>query len=470
LQARVSEGALAMDAQDGSFKGVAIVFAGTGGANGDIATTGHYELSKDGGASWMSVGGDLSDATAVYADKSALLRYVGAEDAERIRPQSLMVRLIDDSGLNGSASYDGATTGSTIDVSVHGVSTAFGAEALTMLAMSSKTQVAPPPELPPVADQSDDLVPVGVVGSPVSGLVGWGDAHGDKGIAITGVDTSQGTLYFSTNGGNTWTEVTRPLTEQHALFMRSDGDNRVYFKPNTDLMVRSVNALTIRAWDQSQETETIFFITTDDGLNIPDAETSFELKDALADVSSVQDIMTDELAPAAPLLEWPNKPDDLSDEELAALGLTAAGVAQSAVVDVTPGDLAAAIEASVKASMARVYAMPKSDSMDVVSMLSQAQTGHQPGTNALDTATDHDANVVHLSISDVLSLPANNGMHQLMLTGTAHEKLVLSKGEWTDTGTVFNQDGHTYAVYTGSSNASAQLLIDQQMIQSLLSS
>jgi hypothetical protein len=365
---------------------------------------------------------------------------------------------------------DGATTGSTIDVSVHGVSTAFGAEALTMLAMSSKSQVAPPPELPPVADQSDDLVPVGVVGSPVSGLVGWGDAHGDKGIAITGVDTSQGTLYFSTNGGNTWTEVTRPLTEQHALFMRSDGDNRVYFKPNTDLMVRSVNALTIRAWDQSQETETIFFITTDDGLNIPDAETSFELKDALADVSSVQDIMTDELAPAAPLLEWPNKPDDLSDEELAALGLTAAGVAQSAVVDVTPGDLAAAIEASVKASMARVYAMPKSDSMDVVSMLSQAQTGHQPGTNALDTATDHDANVVHLSISDVLSLPANNGMHQLMLTGTAHEKLVLSKGEWTDTGTVFNQDGHTYAVYTGSSNASAQLLIDQQMIQSLLSS
>lgn len=61
-------------AESTSFKGVAIVFAGTGGANGDIATTGHYELSKDGGESWIQVGGDLNDATAVYADKTALLR------------------------------------------------------------------------------------------------------------------------------------------------------------------------------------------------------------------------------------------------------------------------------------------------------------------------------------------------------------------------------------------------------------
>jgi hypothetical protein len=188
-------------------------------------------------------------------------------------------------------------------------------------------------------------------------------------------------------------------------------------------------------------------------------------------VSSVQDIMTDELAPAAPLQEWQNKPYDLSDEELAALGLTAAGVAQSAEVDVTPGDLAAAIEASVNASMARVYAMPQSDDLDFGAMWGQAPTGGgQSGMNALDTASTHDANLVHLSMADVLSLPANNGVHQLMLTGPAHDKLVLSKGEWTDTGTVVNQDGHTYAVYAGSTDASAQLLIDQQMLQSLLSS
>jgi hypothetical protein len=467
-QAQASEVAEAMDAQSGSFKGVAIVFAGSGGANGDIATTGHYELSKDGGASWMSVGGDLSDASAVYADKTALLRYVGAEDAERIQPQSLMIRLIDESGLNGSADYGAASTGSTIDVSVHGESTAYGADALTLLARSSRVRMAPPPEQPAVSDSSDagdDLVPVGVVGSPVSSLVGWGDAHGDKGIAITGVDTSQGTLYYSTNGGNTWTEVTSPLSDNNALFMRTDGDNRVYFKPATGLVLSSGDALTIRAWDQSEVTETIFFTTTDDDLTIPEADASLEPQDALADVSSVQAIMTDALDPAAPLTEWQNKPYTLSDEELAALGLTAEGLAQKAAVEVTPEDVADAIAASVNASMAKVYAMPETDSVDLGTMLSQAQTAAgQLGLNALTQGAD----VVHLTMADVLSLPANNGVHQLMLSGDANDKLMLSKGEWPDTGTVVNQDGHTYAVYAGSTDASAQLLIDQQMLNSLL--
>ncbi len=477
-QAAVSESVIGTNAQGestaeglerGSFKGVAIVFAGTGGANGDIATTGHYELSKDGGASWMSVGGDLSDDTAVYADKTALLRYVGAEDAERIQPQSLVVRLIDESGLNGSANYGAASTGSTIDVSVHGESTAYGADALTLLARSSKAQMTPPPEQPAVtgsSDASDDLVPVGVVGSPVSSLVGWGDAHGGKGIAITGVDTSQGTLYYSTNGGTDWTAVTSPLSDSNALFMRSDGDNRVYFKPATGLVLRSGDALTIRAWDQSEATETIFFTTTDDDLNIPEADASLELQDALADVSSVQDILTDALAPAAPSAEWQNKPYTLSDEELAALGLTAEGLAQKAAVEVTPEDVAAAIATSVNASMAKVYGMPQTDSVDLGAMLSQAQTeSGLLGLNALSQESD----VVHLTMADVLSLPANNGVHQLMLTGDAHDKLMLSKGEWTDTGMVVNHDGHTYAVYAGSTDASAQLLIDQQMLQSLLS-
>lgn len=447
----------AEDMARGSFRGVAIVFAGAGGASGDIATTGHYELSKDGGASWMSVGGDLSDATAVYADKTALLRYVGAQDAERIQPQSLVVRLIDESGLNGSAHYGAASTGSTIDVSVHSESTAYAADALTLLARSSKARMTPPPEQSAVSvssdasDASDDMVPVGLVGSPVSSLVGWGDTHGGKGIAITGMDASQGTLYYSTNGGTNWTAVTSPLSDSNALFMRSDRDNRVYFKPATGSVLRSRDALTIRAWDQSEETESIFFTTTDNDLTILEADASFEPQDALA--------------PAAPLAEWQNKPYSLSEEELAALGLTADDLAQNAAVEVTATNLAAAIATSVNASMAKVYAMPQTDSVDWVAMLSQAHSeGGLSGLNALSQASD----VVHLSMADVLNLPATNGVHQLMLTGAAHDKLMLSKDEWTDTGSVIHQDGHTYAVYAGSTDASAQLLIDQQMLNSLL--
>ena len=450
-----------------SFKGVAIVFAGTGGANGDIATTGHYELSKDGGASWMSVGGDLSDATAVYADKSALLRYVGAEDAERLQPQSLMVRLIDDSGLNGSADYDAAATGSTIDVSVHGLSTAFGADALTLLARSTKPPMPIAPEQPAVGETRDGWVPEGEVGSPVSSLVGGSDGQGDKGIAITGVDTTQGTLYYSTNGGSSWTEVTRPLSENNSLFMRSDGDNRVYFKPSANLMVRSGNALTIRSWDQSEATETIFFNTTDDGLTIPEANAAWDSQVALADVSSVQDNPTDELAPAAPLNAGNKPPNPLDEAVQTAEALAAQGLAENAAVEVTPEVLAAAIATSVNSSMAKVYAMRQGDSLDLTALLSQVQA---EGAAAALGALDNPAPVLHLTMADVLSLPAQNGVHQLVLSGTVNDKLMLSKDEWTDTGAVVNQDGHTYAVFAGSTDASAQLLIDQHMLQNLMSS
>ena len=117
--------------------------------------------------------------------------------------------------------------------------------------------------------------------------------------------------------------------------------------------------------------------------------------------------------------------------------------------------------------MAKVYAMRQGDGLDLTALLSQAQTEAELlAFGALDSP----APVVHLSMADVLSLPAQNGVHQLVLSGTVNDKLMLSKDEWTDTGAVVNQDGHTYAVYTGSTDASAQLLIDQHMLQNLMSS
>ena len=43
---------------------------------------------------------------------------------------------------------------------------------------------------------------------------------------------------------------------------------------------------------------------------------------------------------------------------------------------------------------------------------------------------------------------------------------MFSEGEWTGTGEVVTQNGQTYAIYTGTTDPSAQLLIDQQMLQS----
>ena len=47
---------------------------------------------------------------------------------------------------------------------------------------------------------------------------------------------------------------------------------------------------------------------------------------------------------------------------------------------------------------------------------------------------------------------------------------MLVEGEWTDTGAVVDQGGHRYALYSGTSDSTAQLLIDQHMLQNLMSS
>jgi hypothetical protein len=69
-----------------------------------------------------------------------------------------------------------------------------------------------------------------------------------------------------------------------------------------------------------------------------------------------------------------------------------------------------------------------------------------------------------LNLSDVLSLPTTNGMHQLTLTGDANDTVELDLSQWDNTGTTVTEGDHTYAVYNASSAAAAQLLIDQHMV------
>ena len=88
------------------------------------------------------------------------------------------------------------------------------------------------------------------------------------------------------------------------------------------------------------------------------------------------------------------------------------------------------------------------------------------GLEQVDMVTDTSANMVSLSLADVLSLPSTGGVYKLMLSGAANDKVMLAEGEWTDTGAVVDQGGQSYAVYTGTNDSSAQLLIDQQMLQS----
>jgi hypothetical protein len=111
--------------------------------------------------------------------------------------------------------------------------------------------------------------PAGAVGSLVSSFMGGVtdiDAGALQGMAITGVDTSQGTLWFSLNGGSTWTEVTQTLSNTNAFLIGSDADNRLYFKPVAGAPDGQVSAaISFRAWDRTTGTEGSFVSTTPNG-------------------------------------------------------------------------------------------------------------------------------------------------------------------------------------------------------------
>jgi hypothetical protein len=175
--------------------------------------------------------------------------------------------------------------------------------------------------------------------------------------------------------------------------------------------------------------------------------------------------MRDGLTPAAPSDEWQNKPYELSEAELAAVGLAPpAAVAQAQASQ----DAQAAIESVVPAHDAGVYSLNYDLPLDLSRVISDKSSGvgSESATHRAQMDMRHDAleNVLSLSLADVLSLPSTNGIHQLMLTGDANDHLILTEGEWTNTGNVVMRDGQSYAVYSGTHDSSAQLLVDQQML------
>jgi VCBS repeat-containing protein len=77
------------------------------------------------------------------------------------------------------------------------------------------------------------------------------DTDADKGIAIVGVNSAMGKLYLSGDGGLTWTSPAFEVNSNNAILFINDAKNRVYFRPNVGVEGEISDALTIRAWDRT---------------------------------------------------------------------------------------------------------------------------------------------------------------------------------------------------------------------------
>jgi VCBS repeat-containing protein len=111
-----------------------------------------------------------------------------------------------------------------------------------------------------------DTLPTGAAGVLVSTLVG-GVTDADlklttgvdvpKGIAIVGANSALGKVYFSVNGGTTWLTPSFDLADATALLLRADANTRVFFRPNSGVEGQIANALTIRAWDTTDNRSSV---------------------------------------------------------------------------------------------------------------------------------------------------------------------------------------------------------------------
>ena len=76
------------------------------------------------------------------------------------------------------------------------------------------------------------------------------DAGALLGIAVTAADTTNGSWFYSLNGGGAWTAL-GAVTNASARVLAADADNRLYFQPAANFNGTLATAITFRAWDRS---------------------------------------------------------------------------------------------------------------------------------------------------------------------------------------------------------------------------
>ncbi|RST55874.1 beta strand repeat-containing protein [Variovorax sp. MHTC-1] len=119
---------------------------------------------------------------------------------------------------------------------------------------------------PVLASVTEDAgAPAGAVGTLVSSLVNLSPPAGGldnvtdadngaiTGIALTGVNSANGTWWYSTNGGSDWTAV-GAVSETSALLLAADTNTRVYFQGDSNFNGTVSDGITFRAWDQTSGT------------------------------------------------------------------------------------------------------------------------------------------------------------------------------------------------------------------------
>jgi ELWxxDGT repeat protein len=216
------------------------------------ATNGTWYFTINNGTTWTPIG-NLSNGSA---------RLLTADAASRIyfKPNT---------NFQGSVAITfrawdrvGGTNGALISTLANGGGTTFSSATDTAAVLVNNApdlDTTKSPTLTSIPRNSGN--PVGAVGTLVSKLVDFKTPTGQVdnvtdintgallGIAVTRVDVTNGTWFYSTNNGSTWLALAANTTV--AKLLAADASTRLYFKPTAGFHGTIAQAISFRAWDRT---------------------------------------------------------------------------------------------------------------------------------------------------------------------------------------------------------------------------
>ena len=198
----------------------------------------------------IDASGTLSDDNALFLMSTTKLRFLPGSDFNG-NPGILSTRLVDGGALSN---------GSTVDADPNGNGTIYSDSTFALGTTINAINDAPTLN----NSVSNNLIPVdeGTAapsdrdyqsGTPITELVSGisdVDAGASKGIAITAVDTNNGSLVYTIDDGSTWNTV-GSVSNSNALLLDSTSSTKIAFEPNPGITGDLTDIFTFRAWDQT---------------------------------------------------------------------------------------------------------------------------------------------------------------------------------------------------------------------------
>jgi hypothetical protein len=328
------------DPDSGALQGIAVIGADT--------TNGAWQFSINSGASWTAFG-SLSPTSATLLLPSDRIRFVPITYFNgNVNPGITFVAWdqttiatngatgIDSTPGGGTSAFSLSTTTETASISVTGVNQA------PLLDNTGTMILTPIAEDVPVVSNTGTLVST-ILASAGGTRITDPDTGAVQGIAIIGIDATNGTWQFSINGGTNWTQISAP-SNGTAVLLASDSQTLVRFLPNPNYNGTVDPGITFRAWDQTSSANGATLV--DVSVNGDPSAFSAATETASIVVTAVNDLPTaqDDTAPIAK-----NSPGTTinvlaNDSSLPDIGetlvVTAVSIAQNGTVTIAPGGTA----------------------------------------------------------------------------------------------------------------------------------